>query len=156
MKTGQNEELLRYYKNELTYLRRMGGEFARQYPRVAERLELGRDECADPQVERLIESFAFLTARLQRDLEGELPEITTALLGVLYPQLVNPVPPMAVARFEMDPALHESPSGFPIRRHTPLFAEAVLAVGDVPEPVSFRVRVKTKTGEAEVDEDGTE
>lgn len=122
MKTGQNEELLRYYKNELTYLRRMGGEFARQYPRVAERLELGRDECADPQVERLIESFAFLTARLQRDLEGELPEITTALLGVLYPQLVNPVPPMAVARFDPDPLQGQLTTGFNVGRHTPLFA----------------------------------
>ena len=79
MKTNQHEDLLRYYKDELTYLRRMGGEFAALYPRVAARLELGRDECADPQVERLLESFAFLTARLQRDLDGELPEITTAL-----------------------------------------------------------------------------
>src|ERR1044072_7951921 len=87
----------------MTSLRRRRGEFARTYPRVAERLELGRDECADPQVERLIESFAFLSARLQRDLDGELPEITTALLGVLYPQLVNPVPPMTVARFDVDP-----------------------------------------------------
>ena len=69
MKSGRHEDLLRYYKDELTYLRRMGGEFARTYPRVAERLELGRDECADPQVELLIESFAFLSARLQRDLD---------------------------------------------------------------------------------------
>ena len=103
MKTSQHEELLRYYRSELTYLRRMGGEFAALYPRVASRLELGAGECPDPQVERLIESFAFLTARLQRDLDGELPEITTALLGVLYPQLTTPIPPMAVARFDVDP-----------------------------------------------------
>lgn len=122
MKTSQHEELLRYYKDELTYLRRMGGEFARLYPRVATRLELGRDECADPQVERLLESFAFLTARLQRDLDGELPEITTALLGILYPQLANPVPPMAVARFDVDPAQGKLTTGFKIERHTPLFA----------------------------------
>ena len=37
-----------------------------------------------------------------------------------------------------------------------LWVEAALAVGAVPEPISFRVRVKTKTGEAEVHEDGTE
>jgi type VI secretion system protein ImpG len=120
--TSQHEELLRYYKDELTYLRRMGGEFARLYPRVATRLELGRDECADPQVERLLESFAFLTARLQRDLDGELPEITTALLGVLYPQLASPVPPMSVARFDVDPEQGKLTTGFPIARHTPLFA----------------------------------
>jgi len=122
MKTSQHEELLRYYKNELTYLRRMGGEFAALYPRVATRLELGRDECADPQVERLIESFAFLTARLQRDLDGEFPEITTALLGLLYPQFTAPVPPMAVARFDVDPDQGKLTTGFPVARHTPLFA----------------------------------
>jgi type VI secretion system protein ImpG len=122
MKTSQHEELLRYYRNELTYLRRMGGEFAALYPRVANRLELGRDECADPQVERLIESFAFLTARLQRELDGEFPEVTTALLGVLYPQFIAPVPPMTVARFDVDPGQGKLTTGFPVARHTPLFA----------------------------------
>src|SRR5947199_7961178 len=122
MKTNQHEDLLRYYKDELTYLRRMGGDFAALYPRVAARLELGRDECADPQVERLLESFAFLTARLQRDLDGELPEITTALLGVLYPQLVNPVPPMSVARFDVDPEQGKLTTGFRLEKHTQLFA----------------------------------
>lgn len=121
MKTSQHE-LLSYYRNELTYLRRMGGEFAALYPRVASRLELGRDECADPQVERLIESFAFLTARLQRDLDAEFPEVTTALLGVLYPQFTAPVPPMAVARFDVDPSQGKLTTGFTIPRHTPLFA----------------------------------
>jgi len=124
MKSGRHEDLLRYYKDELTYLRRMGGEFARTYPRVAERLELGRDECADPQVERLIESFAFLSARLQRDLDGQLPDVTTALLGVLYPQLVNPVPSMAVARFDVDPGQGKLTTGHTVNRGTRLFAEA--------------------------------
>ena len=123
MKSRPQEDLLRYYKDELTYLRQMGGEFARAYPRVAERLELGKDECADPQVERLIESFAFLSARLQRDLDGELPEVTTALLGVIYPQLVNPVPPMAVARFNADPKQVALTTGHSIKRETRLFAE---------------------------------
>src|SRR5947209_17508871 len=122
MKASQHEELLRYYKDELTYLRRMGGEFAALYPRVAARLELGRDECADPQVERLLESSAFLPARLQRDLDGEMPEITTALLGVPYPQLVNPVPPMSVARFDVDPEQGKLTTGVRVESHTPLFA----------------------------------
>src|ERR1044072_6033531 len=106
----------------MTSLRRRRGEFARTYPRVAERLELGRDECADPQVERLIESFAFLTARLQRDLDGELPEITTDLLGVLYPQLVNPIPPMSLARFDVDPEQGKLTPGSRVEPHTQLFA----------------------------------
>jgi type VI secretion system protein ImpG len=123
MKTSQNEELLRYYRDELTYLRQMGSEFASNYKRVAPRLSLDMNgECADPHVERLLESFAFLTARLRQDLDGEFPEITTALLGVLYPQFVNPVPPMAIARFDADPKQGIPTTGFPIRKNTQLFA----------------------------------
>ncbi|HEY0006425.1 MAG TPA: type VI secretion system baseplate subunit TssF [Pyrinomonadaceae bacterium] len=122
MSTNQREDLLQYYKIELTYLRRMGSAFAELYPRVATRLELGHDECADPHVERLLESFAFLTARLQHDLESEFPEITTALLSILYPQLVNPIPSMAVARFDVDPEQGKISTGHLIEKGTPLFA----------------------------------
>ena len=61
------ENLLEFYSRELTYLRKAGGEFAKSYPKVAQRLELAGGSSADPQVERLLESFAFLTARVQRD-----------------------------------------------------------------------------------------
>ena len=40
MIANSHEELLKYYKSELTYLRRMGGVFAERYPEVAKRLEL--------------------------------------------------------------------------------------------------------------------
>ena len=80
---SDQDDLLEYYENELTYLRRLGADFARRYPKVAGRLELGADECADPHVERLLEAFSFLTARIQRNIDAELPEISTALLGNL-------------------------------------------------------------------------
>src|SRR5262245_32000382 len=99
---NEYESLLRYYNSELTYLRRMGRSFAQRYPKVAGRLELSADSCADPDVERLIESFALLTARIQRRLDGDFPEITAALLGALYPNLVDPVPPMTIAEFGVD------------------------------------------------------
>src|SRR5215468_9040861 len=99
----ERQEFLRSYLDELAYLRRMGKEFARSYPKVAARLELADGLSTDPDVERLIESFAFLTARLARRLDMELPEISAGLLGVLYPSLVNPVPPLAMARFDLDP-----------------------------------------------------
>ena len=103
MGVREQEELLRYYNSELTYLRRMGRSFAARYPKIAERLELSGDQSADPHVERLIESFAFLTARIQRQIDSEFPQITASLLGILYPHLVDPVPPMAIARFDVDP-----------------------------------------------------
>ena len=127
------EGLLEYYNRELAYLRRSGGEFAKRYPKIASRLELGIGPSADPHVERLIESFAFLTARIQRDIENEFPEITSALLSVVYPQFLNPIPSMAVAQFNVDPTQGKITSGYLINRQTPLFAETMEAL-----PCRFR------------------
>jgi type VI secretion system protein ImpG len=124
MIANSQEELLRYYKSELTYLRQMGSVFAERYPKIAKRLELGHEECADPHVERLIEAFAFLTARLQHELDSEFPDITSALLGILSPQLTSPVPSMAIAQFNVDPEQAKMTTGFNIERQTPLFADA--------------------------------
>jgi len=124
MIANSHEELLKYYKSELSYLRRMGGVFAERYPRVAKRLELGRDECADPHVERLIEAFAFLTGRLQHEIDSEFPDITSALLNILYPQLTSPIPSMAIAQFNVAQDQGKLTTGFTIDRHTPLFADA--------------------------------
>jgi type VI secretion system protein ImpG len=124
MIANSQEELLRYYKSDLTYLRQMGSVFAERYPKIAKRLELGHEECADPHVERLIEAFAFLTARLQHELDSEFPDITSALLGILSPQLASPVPSMAIAQFNVDPEQAKMTTGFQIERHAPLFADA--------------------------------
>jgi type VI secretion system protein ImpG len=129
MIANSHEELLTYYKSELTYLRRMGGVFAERYPKVAKRLELGRDECADPHVERLIEAFAFLTGRLQHEIDSEFPDITSALLNILYPQLTSPIPSMAIAQFNVGQGEGKMTTGFTIDRHTPLFADAANGVG---------------------------
>jgi type VI secretion system protein ImpG len=91
---------------------------------VAARLELQTDECPDPHVERLIESFAFLTARIQSGLDGDFPEIAAELLEVLYPHYLQPVPSLAIARFDFDPARGKLTTGFEIPRHTPLFAHS--------------------------------
>jgi type VI secretion system protein ImpG len=123
MQVNESESLLRYYHGELTYLRRMGASFARRYPKIAAHLELSSDHCADPHVERLLESFAFLTARLQRRLDQEFPEVTAALLGILYPHLVNPVPPMTIAQFEVDPEQGKLTTGHEIPAGTALFAQ---------------------------------
>ena len=123
MTMDERQDFLRYYLDELAYLRRMGKEFAQLYPKIAARLELANGLSTDPHVERLIESFAFLTARLERRLDAELPEVSGSLLGILYPSLVNPVPPLAVARFEVDPAQGKATSGRVLPRHTRLFAQ---------------------------------
>ena len=124
MSAGGFEDLLPYYYAELTRLRKEGAEFARKYPKVAGRLELGSEESADPHVERLIESFAFLTARIQRGIEEDLPEVTSALLDVLYPHFLHPVPAMTVVRFDVDPRQGKLTTGHRIPRHTPVFTHA--------------------------------
>jgi type VI secretion system protein ImpG len=123
------DDLLRHYLDELSYLRESGERFARAYPKVAARLELQPDECPDPHVERLIESFAFLSARIQSGLDSDFPEVAAELLDVLYPHYLQPVPSMAVARFEVDPERGKLTTGYEVPRHTRLFATAA-GVGD--------------------------
>jgi type VI secretion system protein ImpG len=84
---------------------------------------MSAEQCSDPHVERLIESFAFLTARLQRRIDGEFPDITSSLLGVMYPHLVDPIPPLAIAQFTVDPLQTKITSGHVIPRETPLFSQ---------------------------------
>ncbi|MBW1766817.1 MAG: type VI secretion system baseplate subunit TssF [Deltaproteobacteria bacterium] len=122
---AKSEEILEYYKRELAYLRRMGTAFAEQYPKVAGRLELGIDQCPDPHIERLIEAFAFLTARIQFNIESEFPQISTAFLGILYPHFLNPTPSMGVARLEVDPDQGKLTTGHLIPKHTPLFTQSL-------------------------------
>lgn len=123
-------DILTYYQRELLYLRSKGSAFARLYPKIAARLELDGEGSADPHVQRLIESFAFLTARLQRSLDSEFPEIPAAMLEVLYPHLVSPVPSMAIANFQIDAAQARSTIGFTIPAHTQIFGDALEASGD--------------------------
>ncbi len=119
-----DDELLRYYWQELTYLRKMGEVFSRRYPKVAARLELEPEQSADPHVERLIESFAFLTGRIQRDLDADFPEIAAELLSILYPQLLLPIPSLSIARFDVDPDRGKLTTGYQVPAETQLFATA--------------------------------
>ena len=93
------DELLGYYERELVFLRRMGAEFARKYPKIAARLLLDEEKVEDPHVERMIEAFAFLSGRVSLKLDDELPEITESFINVLYPHYLAPIPSMAIAQF---------------------------------------------------------
>lgn len=94
--------LLRYYTRELQHIREMGGEFAKEFPKIAGRLGLEGFECADPYVERLLEGFAFLAARVQLKIDAEFPRFTQHLLEIVYPHYLAPTPSMAVVQFQPD------------------------------------------------------
>lgn len=90
--------LLDYYNQELLYMRELAAEFGQAHPKIARRLGMQAGEVADPYVERLIESFCFMAARMQIKLDAEFPRFTGRLLEVIYPNYVAPTPSIAVAR----------------------------------------------------------
>jgi type VI secretion system protein ImpG len=117
------EELLEYYERELTYLRQMGGEFARKYPKVAGRLLLDPDRCDDPHVSRLLEGFAFLAARVHKRLDDDFPEISEALTRIIHPGYLRPIPSMTIVECQPDPAQGKKSAGMRIPRGTPLMTK---------------------------------
>lgn len=117
-----SDDLLAFYQRELVYLRDQGGEFARKYPQIAQRLALGDAESPDPHTERLIQAQAFLAARVHRDLEREFPQFATSLLEHVCPSLSQPVPSMSVAELRLDPSQGKVTAGFRVPRHTSLLA----------------------------------
>jgi len=119
------DDLLLYYERELTYLRRMGAEFAARYPKVASRLQLEPTKCEDPHVERLLEGFAFLAARVHHRLDDDLPEVSEAMLEVLHPQHVRPLPSLSLVEMELDPELGKLPAGFHVARGSELRSRPV-------------------------------
>jgi type VI secretion system protein ImpG len=115
-----SESLYHYYERELLFIRQLGQEFARQYPAAANRLRLEPNRSLDPHVERLIEAFALLAGRIHHKLDDEFPELTDAILGVLYPHYLAPVPSMAIAQFELDVGRAQALEGIRIARQSRL------------------------------------
>jgi len=101
-------------------LRELGGEFARDFPKIAGRLGLDAFECADPYVERLLEGFAFLAARVQLKIDAEFPRFTEQLLDVVCPNYLGPTPSMAVVQLKPDPQQGGLNDGFVVPRGTVL------------------------------------
>jgi type VI secretion system protein ImpG len=120
------EELLEYYERELTYLRQMGGEFARKYPRVAGRLLLDEDSSSDPHVERLLEGFAFMAARVHRRIDDDFPEIVESLLNIIHPGYLRPLPSMTVVECLPDPLQGGKTAGTVVPRGTMMVSKATV------------------------------
>ena len=123
------DELLLYYERELTYLRQMGAQFAEKYPKVAGRLLIEPSKCEDPHVERLLESFAFLAARVHLKVDDDFPEITQALLSIVYPHFIRPIPSMSVVEFQVDVEQGKLTTGLDIPKDSLLYSRPV---GGVP------------------------
>jgi type VI secretion system protein ImpG len=115
-----NPRLLGLYNQELQHIRESAAEFAREYPKIAGRLTLSGLDCADPYVERLLEGFAYLTARVQLKLDAEYPTFTHNLLEIAYPHYLAPTPSMTVVQMQADPDEGSLSQGFTLPRDSVL------------------------------------
>jgi type VI secretion system protein ImpG len=116
--------LSEYYQYELSYLRSAGSDFARRFPKIARRLDLSHNESADPHVERLIESVAFLTGKLQKQIDDQFPEIAGTLLNVIYEPLVLPTPSCVMIKFDVDQSRVAKTPGVVIPKNTLLYTNS--------------------------------
>jgi type VI secretion system protein ImpG len=108
-----------YYQSELTALRQLGRRFAERSPALAPFLgQTGRD----PDVERLLEGFAFLTGRLRQKLDDELPELSHSLMQLLWPNYMRPLPAFSILQF--DPLKRSGPA-LMVERDTPVESEPI-------------------------------
>ena len=110
-----------FYQSELSALRQLGRRFAERNPALAPFLA---DSGQDPDVERLLEGFAFLTGRLRQKLADELPELTHSLMHLLWPNYMRPLPAFSILQF--DPLKHACTT-VSVERDTPV--ESVLVNG---------------------------
>jgi type VI secretion system protein ImpG len=120
-----DSRLLDYYNRELTYMHELGAEFARRYPKIAGRLGMRGIEVSDPYVERLLEGFSFLTARVQLKMDAEFPRFSQRLLEVAYPNFLAPLPAMGVVQIDGNLDEGSLKNGYRLPRHTTLLARTI-------------------------------
>lgn len=97
--------LEKYFRNELDYIRELGREIAEKKPHLANFLS---EKSSDPDVERLLEGFAFLTGSLRAKVEDQFPEFTHSLINMLWPNYLRPVPSMTIIEFTQNTSISES------------------------------------------------
>lgn len=118
------EDLLPHFEREMALLSRGLGQFAHRHPKVAARLGIANGLSEDPHVGRMLQSFALLAARIDAKLEDDYPEFTEALLEILYPAYLRPLPSCAIAQFDPGPAADLLSKPFIVSRGTELDARS--------------------------------
>jgi type VI secretion system protein ImpG len=109
-----SDKLLPYYRGELDYLRRSLDDFMAAHPEAAAGLGIRRGPIEDPHAARLVEAFAYLTARIRAKLDDEFPELTDSILNVLHPHYLTPIPSAAIVQLVLDPSQGELTTGYKV------------------------------------------
>ncbi len=110
----------KYFREELSFLKEQGKEFCEIHPQLSRFLH---GSTTDPDVERLLEGFAFLTARLREKVDDEFPELTHSIINMLWPNYLRPVPSMSIVAFKPNKGLSEHAL---IKRGTELDSKAIM------------------------------
>lgn len=97
-----SDQSMRYYERELAYVRKSLGEFAELHPEQAAHLQINRNSVEDPNISRLIEGMALLTAKTEQRLDQQLPELVQDLFSLLYPGMIEVAPSYFPLRLEPD------------------------------------------------------
>mgnify|MGYP000011005146 FL=1 len=136
-----NENFLKYYNNELRHIRETANEFSQQYPKIAGRLGIETLEVADPYVERLLEGFAYMAARVQLKLDAKHPELTQQLMNIVYPHYQAQTPSCAIVQLSPISGEGSLLSGFDVETHTQMWSR----VGNDKQatPCQFRTTQNT-------------
>jgi type VI secretion system protein ImpG len=116
MISSGNEKVIDYFIAELQSLRQRASLFSEDYPEVASELRLGSGRSDDPHVEMLLQSFAYMTARLRYNLDADLPEVPVNLLKHLYPHLETPIPSMGMLQVNPYPDTVDFTEGYCLQR----------------------------------------
>ena len=122
------KSLLPHFERELTFLRRRSQDFAAAYPKVAGGLQLGDAVAPDPHVERMIESFALLSARIHKRLDDDFPLFSESLLEVLYPHYLRAFPSCSIAQLDVGAAGAQMSKPVLMPRGTTLYSRPVRGV----------------------------
>ena len=94
------EELLPYYEKQLQEFSQQSRDFAQKYPKIAQRLALNQEQIDDPHIERLIQAFSLISARIDKKLADSYDVFTRSIFEVMFPQYLKPFPACSVVSFE--------------------------------------------------------
>ena len=122
------EDLLPYYEKQLQEFSQQSREFAHKYPKMAQRLALNQEQIDDPHIERLIQAFSLVAARIDKKLVDSYDVFTSALFEVMFPQYLKPFPACSVVSFEDINKINALTDAHKIPRGTSLKAKSIRGV----------------------------
>lgn len=119
------DSLLPYFEHELSLFNKQSKAFSKKYPKIANRLLMAHDTVDDPHIERLIQAFSLISARINKKLDDSYADFTESLLQVVYPDYQKPFPSTSIAQFNL--GVHANALSEPVcvPRHSGFFTQKI-------------------------------